>query len=71
MSSHEDIWTLHFDGSCSQGHKAGVGVVLKYSQGQKNCYYKVLDKGLTCNQAEYAALVTGLEIAKKKGVTCL
>jgi ribonuclease HI len=71
MSSQEDSWTLYFDGSCSQDREAGVGVVLKDSQGQKNCYYKVLDKDLTCNQAEYATLVTSLEIAKGKGVTHL
>ena len=71
MSSQADGWTLYFDGSCSQGCEARIGVELKDSQRQKNCYYKVLDKDLMCNQAKYATLVTGLEIAKKKGVTHL
>jgi ribonuclease HI len=45
--------------------------VLKDPQGKKDCYYKSLDKDLTCNQTEYAALVTGLDIAKGKGASHL
>lgn len=44
-------------------------MVLIDPQGNHNCYHKELGQGLTCNQAKYAALITGLEIAKGKGVS--
>jgi ribonuclease HI len=71
MSNKTDTWKLFFDGSCAKDQKEGAGIILKDPQGKKNCYHKSLDKNLTCNQAEYAALVAGLEIAKEKGATHL
>jgi ribonuclease HI len=56
-----------FDDSCAKDQRTGAGIVLKNLQGKRDCYYKSLDKCLTCNQAEYSALVVGLEIAKGKG----
>jgi len=39
--------------------------------GEREKYYKELGPNLTCNQAEYAALIFGLEIAKGKQINDL
>lgn len=71
MTDKKDEWKLYFDGSCSKESGSSAGVVLEDSTGKRDKYHKDLGRHLTCNQSEYAALITGLEIAKGKGITHL
>lgn len=43
-------------------------MILENPDGEKETYHHDLGKRLTCNQPEYADLVTSLEIAKEKNV---
>ena len=57
-------WTLFFDGStCDQG--AGIGVVLISPQGKKYEFSLQIFATSTNNQAEYQALVKGLELLRE------
>lgn len=71
MSDKKNEWKLYFDGSCSKDTGSGAGIVLEDKTGIRDRYHKDLGKNLTCNQSEYAALITGLEIARGKGITHL
>ena len=71
MSEACNSWTLYFDGSSSTKDNAGAGIVLETKTGKRERYHKDLGPGLTCNQAEYAALISGLEIAKGKQINDL
>lgn len=71
MTNKKEEWKLYFDGSCSKESGSGAGVILEDSAGKQDKYHKDLGRDLTCNQSEYAALITGLEIAKGKGITRL
>ena len=71
MTNMKEEWKLYFDGSCSKESGFGAGVILEDSAGKQDIYHKDLGRDLTCNQTEYAALITGLEIAKGKGITRL
>jgi len=56
-------WTLFFDGStCDQG--AGIGVVLISPLGKKYEFSLPIVATSTNNQAEYQALIKGLELLK-------
>lgn len=61
-------WKLNFDVSYSKRLGSGAEIILESPEGVKETYHKDLEKGLTCNQLEYAALVTGLEIAQRRNV---
>jgi len=53
-------WTLFFDGStCDQG--AGIGIVLISPRGKKYEFSLLIVATSTNNQAEYQALIKGLE----------
>jgi len=57
-------WTLFFDGStCDQG--AGIGIVLISPQGRKYEFLLAIVATSTNNQAEYQALVKGLELLRE------
>jgi len=57
-------WTLFFDGStCDQG--AGVGIVFRSSRGRKYEFSLLIVATSTNNQAEYQALVKGLELLRE------
>jgi len=57
-------WTLSFDGStCDQG--AGIGIVLISPQGGKYEFSLPIVATSTNNQAEYQALIKGLELLKE------
>jgi len=57
-------WTLFFDGSTyDQG--AGIGIVLISPQGKKYEFSLLIDAMSTNNQAEYQALIKGLELLKE------
>jgi len=57
-------WTLFFDGStCDQG--AGIGIVLISPQGKKYDFSLPIVATSTNNQAEYQALVKGLELLRE------
>lgn len=67
--SEEQIWTLYFDGSSSSQLGAGAEIVLQNSTTERILYQKNLGRGLTCNQAEYAALTAGLRLANRLHIT--
>jgi len=57
-------WTLFFDGStCDWG--AGIGIVLISPQGRKYEFSLPIVVTSTNNQAEYQALIKGLELLKE------
>ncbi|KAJ9555927.1 hypothetical protein OSB04_010541 [Centaurea solstitialis] len=59
-------WILHVDGS-SNVRGSGLGVVLKPSHGGNIVYSIRCDFKATNNEAEYEALIAGLDIAHKLG----
>ncbi|XP_070668934.1 uncharacterized protein [Malus domestica] len=62
-------WRLYFDGSCTQ-NTAGAGIVIMDPKGSHHCYSFLLDyQEITNNQAEYEALIIGLEILMELGAT--
>ena len=57
-------WTLFFDGSmCDWG--AGIGIVLISPRGKKYEFSLPIVATSTNNQAEYQALIKGLELLKE------
>ena len=59
-------WSIHTNGSSNQ-HARGVGVVIQTSEGDKiECMIR-LDFPTTNNEAEYEALVAGLDLVKAAG----
>ena len=57
-------WTLFFDGStCNRG--AGIGIVLISPRGKKYEFSLLIFATSTNNQAEYQALIKGLELLKE------
>ena len=59
-------WSIHMDGSSNQ-HAGGTGVVIQTPEGDKiECMIR-LDFLTTNNEAEYEALVAGLDLAKAAG----
>ena len=63
----QKLWSIHTDGSSNQ-HSGGVGVVILTLEGDKiECMIR-LDFPTTNNEAEYEALVAGLDLAKAAGV---
>lgn len=60
-------WTLHIDGS-SASEKSGAGVILTNPNGEEAEFAINLGFKASNNEAEYEALVHGLEIADKMGV---
>ena len=60
------LWSIHKDGSSNQ-RSGGVGVVIQTPEGDKiECMIR-LDFPTTNNEAEYEALVAGLDLAKAAG----
>jgi len=57
-------WTLFFDGSTCD-HGAGIGIVLISPQGKKYEFSWPIIAMSTNNQAEYQALIRGLELLKE------
>ncbi|XP_021827364.1 uncharacterized protein LOC110767991 [Prunus avium] len=64
----KNYWTMHFDGSSTEA-RSGAGVVIESPQGQKWQFAFQLDFRCTNNQAEYEALIIGLEILKEMKAT--
>ncbi|XP_024164021.1 uncharacterized protein LOC112171000 [Rosa chinensis] len=60
-------WVLFFDGSRTD-ILAGAGVVLENPAGDRFSYYFQLEFKCTNNQAEYEALIIGLEVLLELGV---
>ena len=57
-------WTLFFDGStCDRG--AGIGIVLISPRGKKYEFSLLIVAMSSNNQAEYQALIKGLELLKE------
>ncbi|XP_021806528.1 uncharacterized protein LOC110750492 [Prunus avium] len=59
---------MYFDGSITEA-RSGAGVVIESPQGQKWQFAFQLDFKCTNNQAEYEALIIGLEILKEMKAT--
>ena len=60
------LWSIHTDGSSNQC-SGGAGVVIQTPEGDKiECMIR-LDFPTTNNEAEYEALVAGLDLAKAAG----
>ena len=59
-------WVIHVDGS-STLHAGGIGVVLKFPEADTLKCKVRLHYPTTNNEAEYAALLKGLELAKSLG----
>ena len=59
-------WIIHTDGSSNQ-HSRGAGVVMRTPEGDKiECIIR-LDFPTTNNEAEYEALIAGLDLARAAG----
>jgi len=57
-------WTIFFDGStCDRG--AGIGIVMISPRGKKYQFSLPIVATSTNNQAEYRALIKGLELLKQ------
>ncbi|XP_050387269.1 uncharacterized protein LOC126803515 [Argentina anserina] len=65
---HTQPWVLYFDGS-STDHLSGAGVALVNPSGVRHCYSFQLEWKCTNNQAEYEAIIIGLEILLDLEVT--
>ena len=69
--SYEDLsevenrkkWVIHVDGSSTQ-HAGGIGVVLLSPEGDRLMRKVHLQYQTTNNEAEYEALIKGLELAR-------
>ena len=62
----EKLWSIHTDGSLNQ-RSGGAGVIIQTPEGDKiECMIR-LDFPTTNNEAEYEALVAGLDLAKAAG----
>ena len=59
-------WVLKFDGSSTE-NSSGIGIIIISQKGIKNTLYFNLAFKCTNNQAEYEALVIGLEILLELG----
>ena len=60
------LWSIHTDGSSNQ-RSGGADVVIQTPEGDKiECMIR-LDFPITNNEAEYKALVTGLDLARAAG----
>ena len=62
----QKLWSIHTDGSSNQ-HSGGAGVVILTPEGDKSECMIRLDFPTTNNEAEYEALVVGLDLAKAAG----
>nr|XP_023880540.1 uncharacterized protein LOC111992920 [Quercus suber] len=63
-------WVVHVDGSSTQ-HAGGIGVVLQSPEGDKLKHKVRLQYQTTNNEAEYEALLKGMELAKSVGAKSL
>jgi len=63
-------WNVFVDG-VSNEHGSEVGVVIITPRGRKLCYVLKLEFPATNNDAEYKAIIAGLEIAAEIGIRSL
>ena len=61
------LWIVHMDGS-STPHVGGIGIVLRSPERDHLEYAVHLQFQTTNNEAEYEAILQGLELAKSLGV---
>ncbi|KAH9750796.1 Ribonuclease H [Citrus sinensis] len=62
-SGEAQVWQMYVDGSSGE-QGSGAGIVLEGPEGEEISYVVKLEFGATNNQAEYEALIAGLELAK-------
>ncbi|XP_071688724.1 uncharacterized protein [Rutidosis leptorrhynchoides] len=63
-------WKLHTDGA-SSSDGAGAGLILTSPTGEEHTYALRFAFSVSNNEAEYEALLSGLHIAEKMGITAL
>ncbi|XP_062021144.1 uncharacterized protein LOC133737640 [Rosa rugosa] len=61
-----NFWTMHFDGSSTET-SAGAGVMIESPEGEVFQFAFQLDFSCTNNQAEYEALIIGMEMLQEMG----
>nr|XP_028949148.1 uncharacterized protein LOC114821290 [Malus domestica] len=61
VETRDNYWTMYFDGS-STSSSAGVGIVIQSPNHDRSYFSLKLDFECTNNQAEYEALIIGLDI---------
>lgn len=66
VSMQNNFWTMHFDGS-STNTSAGARVVIESPEGELFQFAYQLDFLYTNNQAEYEALIIGMEVLQEMG----
>jgi ribonuclease HI len=66
--SDDAKWVLHFDRSSNRSLGSRAGIILRDPKGKLHRHQRELSRGSTCNQAEYSALLIGIEEAKKLGM---
>ncbi|KAL6288367.1 hypothetical protein ACE6H2_005877 [Prunus campanulata] len=64
----KNYWTMYFDSSSTEA-RSWAGVMIESPQGQRWQFAFQLDFKCTNNQAEYEALIIGLEILKEMKAT--
>ena len=62
-SNEARVWQMYVDGSSGE-QGSGAGIVLEGPEGEEISYAVKLEFAATNNQAEYEALIAGLELAK-------
>ncbi|XP_052297264.1 uncharacterized protein LOC127902396 [Citrus sinensis] len=62
-SGEAQVWQMSIDGSSGE-QGSGAGIVLEGPEGEEISYAVKLEFAATNNQAEYEALIAGLELAK-------
>ncbi|KAJ9545572.1 hypothetical protein OSB04_025279, partial [Centaurea solstitialis] len=70
MIHDNETWTMHVDGA-SNARGSGLGVVLKSSHGGNMVYSVRCEFKTTNNEAEYEALIAGLDMAYNLGARWL
>ncbi|XP_050374557.1 uncharacterized protein LOC126792112 [Argentina anserina] len=65
-----NFWTMHFDGSSTET-LAGAGVTIESPEGEIFPFAFQLDFRCTNNQAEYKALIIGMEMLQEMGAQCV
>ena len=64
------LWKIFFDGACSK-NRLGIGEIFEILNSKINPHAFKLQFECTNNEAEYEALVQGLELAKNMGINFL
>lgn len=67
---HEDLWTMHIDGSSNLTRSVAMLILANHKRNAME-YTLYLKFPIINNEAKYEALVIGLKIVKELGAPCL